>query len=96
MAVDPITAGIGLLDKFVDKFVPDKDLDNKLKAQALKNSQQLSQPQLSRKQHQEKNMPLECVKLAASLEACDQTNGFLSMGCKAMARSQFDCPIPLN
>lgn len=70
--------------------------NNKLKAQALKNSQRLAQPQISQKLQQEKSMPLECIKLAASLKACDQTSGFLSMGCKAMAKSQFDCPIPLN
>ena len=34
MALDPITAGIGLVGKFVDKFVPDKDLATKLKADA--------------------------------------------------------------
>lgn len=34
MALDPITAGIGLVGKFVDKFVPDKDLAKKLKANA--------------------------------------------------------------
>ena len=70
--------------------------NNKLKAQALKNSQRQAQPQLTHKQQQEKSMPLECIKLAASLKACDQASGFLSMGCKAMAKSQFDCPIPLN
>jgi len=70
--------------------------NNKLKAQALKNSQRRAQPQLTQKQQKEKNMPLECIKLAAALKACDQTSGFLSMGCKAMAKSSFDCPIPLN
>ena len=30
---DPISAGLGLLDTFIDKFVPDKDLATKLKAQ---------------------------------------------------------------
>jgi hypothetical protein len=34
MALDPVTAGIGLVGKFVDKFVPDKDLATKLKADA--------------------------------------------------------------
>ena len=32
--MDPITAGIGLLDNFIDKFVADKDLAAKLGAQA--------------------------------------------------------------
>ena len=31
---DPISAGIDLVGKFVDKFVPDKDLAQKLKAEA--------------------------------------------------------------
>lgn len=34
MALDPLTAGIGLVDKFIGKFVPDKDLASKLKAAA--------------------------------------------------------------
>jgi len=70
--------------------------NNKLRAQALKNNHRQSQQKLSQKQQQEKSMPLECIKLAASLKACDQASGFLSMGCKAMARSEFDCPIPLK
>ncbi len=31
---DPISAGLGLVDTFIDKFIPDKDLGTKLKAQA--------------------------------------------------------------
>jgi hypothetical protein len=31
---DPVSAGIGLIGKFIDKFVPDKDLREKLKAEA--------------------------------------------------------------
>lgn len=34
MAIDPITAGIGLVDTFIGKFVKDKDLAEKLKAEA--------------------------------------------------------------
>ena len=34
MAVDPVTAGLGLFDTLIDKFVPDKDLGTKLKAGA--------------------------------------------------------------
>jgi hypothetical protein len=34
MALDPITAGIGLLDTFIGKFVADKDLAAKLAIQA--------------------------------------------------------------
>jgi len=34
MAIDPITAGIGLVDKFIGKFVKDKDLAAKLRAEA--------------------------------------------------------------
>ena len=34
MALDPITAGIGLVDKFIGKFVKDKDLAGKLSAEA--------------------------------------------------------------
>ena len=32
--MDPVTAGLGLVDTFVNKFVKDKDLAAKLKAQA--------------------------------------------------------------
>jgi len=34
MALDPLTAGIGLVDKFIGKFVKDKDLAAKLSAEA--------------------------------------------------------------
>jgi len=34
MAIDPISAGIGLVDKFIGKFVKDKDLAAKLQAEA--------------------------------------------------------------
>ena len=34
MALDPLTAGIGLVDKFIGKFVKDKDLAAKLTASA--------------------------------------------------------------
>lgn len=37
---DPISAGLGLIDTFVDKFVKDKDLAEKLKAEA--NSQEMT------------------------------------------------------
>lgn len=32
--MNPLSAGIGLVDTFIDKFVPDKDLKEKLKADA--------------------------------------------------------------
>ena len=32
--MDPVTAGLGLVDTFVNKFIKDKDLAAKLKAQA--------------------------------------------------------------
>lgn len=34
MALDPVTASIGLVDTFIGKFVKDKDLAEKLKAEA--------------------------------------------------------------
>ena len=34
MAIDPISAGLGLVDKFIGKFVKDKDLAAKLQAEA--------------------------------------------------------------
>ena len=47
-------------------------------------------------QRDEKNTPVECLKLVAALKACDETSGFLSMGCKAIANNSFDCPIPVG
>lgn len=44
----------------------------------------------------EKNMPVECLKLVAALKVCDQSSGFLSMGCKVVAKSSFECPLPLD
>lgn len=35
----------------------------------------------------------DCVKLSAALKACDNAPGFLSMACKATARSQFNCSM---
>lgn len=40
----------------------------------------------------ESDTPAECLKLIAALKACDQTGGFMAMGCKGLARSQFNCP----
>jgi PDZ domain len=56
--------------------------------------QQASASASSRKTN-EKSMPVECIKLVAALKVCDQTSGFLSMGCKAIARSSTECPLPL-
>lgn len=53
---------------------------------------QSEQPQ----QVAEANTPADCLKLAAAIKACDQTGGFLAMGCKAAARSQYNCPIPVE
>lgn len=63
---------------------------------ATQNRQVQANNQENIQQQEKNNMPLECVKLAAALKACDEASGFLSMGCKAVAKSQFDCPIPLN
>ena len=54
-------------------------------------AQQQQQPQPA-----QNNTPIECVKLVAAIKACDQTGGLLAMGCKAAAKSQFDCPIPVE
>lgn len=56
--------------------------------QVVQQTQQSVQPQ----QTPQANTLPECLKLAAALKACDQAGGFLSMGCKAVARSQFNCP----
>ena len=66
--------------------------NSRLKAQRTSQQNQVAAQQKA----EEKSMPLECIKLAAAIKACDQSSGFLSMGCKAIAKSQFDCPIPLN
>ena len=66
--------------------------NQRIKTQASR--QQTVAASTSRKS-EEKSMPLECIKLVAALKACDQTSGFLSMGCKAIARSSTDCPLSL-
>jgi len=53
------------------------------------------QKQSASEKNNETNVPAECLKLVAALKACEQTGGFLSMGCKAIANSSFDCPIPV-
>lgn len=53
---------------------------------------QAAQPQ----QVAEASTPAGCVKLVAAIKACDQTGGFMAMGCKALAKSQFDCPVPVE
>ena len=52
--------------------------------------QQQAQP-VAQQQAPESNSLSECVKLAAALKACDYS-GLFSMPCKAVARSQFNCP----
>ena len=54
--------------------------------------QVVQQPVQAPVQAPETNTLPECVKLAAALKACDYAGGFLTMGCKAVARSQFNCP----
>lgn len=44
----------------------------------------------------ETSTPVECLKLVAAIKACDQTGGFMAMGCKVLARSQYACPIPIE
>lgn len=41
---------------------------------------------------QESDSAAECFKLAVALKGCDRAGGFFSFGCKAIARSQFNCP----
>lgn len=36
----------------------------------------------------------ECLKLSAALAACDQSGGFLKTGCRIIAQSSFQCPLP--
>jgi hypothetical protein len=40
----------------------------------------------------ESNTVSDCLKLGVALKACEHAGGFLSIGCKALARSQFNCP----
>lgn len=48
--------------------------------------------QVAQQEEPQSNIAAECLKLAAALKVCDQAGGFLSMGCKGIARSQFNCP----
>ncbi|OUR98445.1 hypothetical protein A9Q84_03265 [Halobacteriovorax marinus] len=45
---------------------------------------------------EDKNMPVECLKLKAALSACKKTSGFLAMACKTTARSSFSCNINID
>jgi hypothetical protein len=36
----------------------------------------------------------ECLKLTSALAACDQAGGFLKTGCRIIAQSSFQCPLP--
>ena len=38
------------------------------------------------------NTVAECLKQTAAFALCDQAGGLLSFGCKALARTQFNCP----
>lgn len=44
---------------------------------------------------EEKNMPIECLKLKAALKGCSATGGFLAMACEATARASFECNIKI-
>lgn len=44
---------------------------------------------------EEKNYPVECLKLKAALKACEATGGFLAMACETTARASFECNIKL-
>ena len=79
-------------DEIQERLKKLEDENNRLKAQQTSQQNQVAAQQKT----EEKSMPLECIKLAAAIKACDQSSGFLSMGCKAIAKSQFDCPISLN
>lgn len=63
---------------------------------AAQPAQQTQQQPAQTQKVAEVSTPAECLKLVAAIKACDQTGGFLAMGCKAMAKSQFTCPIPVE
>jgi hypothetical protein len=52
-------------------------------------TQQYADPQ---QQVAEASTPADCLKLVVALKGCEQTGGLFAMGCKAMSRSQFNCP----
>ena len=67
--------------------------NKRMKAEA---SRQKKLAAIAPKKVEKNSMPLECLKLVAALKACDKASGFLSMGCEAVARSSFDCPLPMH
>ena len=54
--------------------------------------QQQAQQVPEQQQAPESNALTDCLKLAAALRVCDHAGGFFAMGCKMVARSQFNCP----
>ena len=65
MAIDPITAGIGLIDTFLNKFVADKDLAAKLALQA-------------RSEEFQGNIQLLTGQMAVNQEEAKSTNWFVA------------------
>ena len=65
MALDPITAGIGLIDTFINKFVADKDLAAKLAIQA-------------RSEEFQGNITLLTGQMSVNAEEAKSTNWFVS------------------
>mgnify|MGYP000568644682 CR=1 FL=1 len=53
----------------------------------------MSSPNTNNKGESVRKVASDCVKLSAALKACDNAPGFLSMACKATARSQFNCSM---
>ena len=57
--------------------------------------QQATQAPVQQQKVAESNTAEDCLKLAAANKACDQAGGFAAMGCKAMAKMKYDCPIQM-
>ena len=68
-----------------------KDAELMAQIKALIAKSQKNVPARSSLRAKEKNMPLECLKLKAAIEACDQTGGLFNAACKAVAKSNFNC-----
>lgn len=90
---------MGISDEIVAAMISvttEYNKEQKRNQQAAQPVQQVMQQQVAQQSVQqpaaESGAPAECLKLIAALKACDQAGGFLAMGCKGLARSQFNCP----
>lgn len=91
--------GMGISDEVVAAMIASSNGHNSRSQEApaapvpLQRVKAAAQPQqVAQQEEPQTNTAAECLKLAAAIKLCDQAGGFVAYGCKALARSQFNCP----